>query len=119
MSGLDVVYDGKQLVKEEVIKSYTHSNESSGASSINFITSFSFKFKPSFRINSVLKNSPAEKAGLLKGDLILKINGKPSHEFNLNDIIYKFQERHNKRIKMYVKRNEEILKFQFRLEKKV
>jgi predicted aspartyl protease len=119
MSGLDVVYDGKQLVKEEVIKSYTHSNESSGASSINFITSFSFKFKPSFRINSVLKNSPAEKAGLLKGDLILKINGKPSHEFNLNDVIYKFKERHNKRIKMYVKRNEEILKFQFRLEKKV
>ena len=44
----------------------------------------------------MLKNSPGEKAGLLKNDIILKINDTPAHEFTLNQLIIKFQERDKK-----------------------
>lgn len=121
MSGLDVVYNGKQLIRESIvvnnISSYHQNIESDN--SINFISSFSYKFKPSFKIKSVLINSPAYKAGLIKDDIILKINGKPSHEFTLGEINQKFQEKNGKKIRMYVDRNGEKMKFEFRLVKKV
>ena len=119
MSGLDIAYDGKQLVKEEVVKKFEQINQAGGDKSINFITNYVYKFKPSFVIDNVVKNSPGEKAGLLKGDVILKINRKPSHEFTLNDIIYKFQLKDNKKIRMQISRNGEVMKFQFRLKKKI
>ena len=119
MSGLDVIYYGKQLVKEENVKSYSNNASAGGENSINFITSFSYKFKPSFIVNSVVENSPAEKAGLLKDDIILKINGKRSYEFTLNDIMSKFQQRDNKKIKIEVSRNGKKMKFEFRLKKRI
>ena len=121
MSGLDVVYNGKQLVKEEDVRSYSDAyNQSvSSTNSVKFITSFSYKFKPSYRIRNIVANSPADKAGLKVDDIILRLNNKPSHEYQLGEIIQKFQEKDGKRIKITVDRKGEKLKFQFRLEKKV
>ena len=109
----------KQLIKEQVVENYEQINQAGGDKSINFITNYVYKFKPSFVIDNVVKNSPGEKAGLLKGDIILKINGKPFHEFTLNDIIYKFQLKDNKKIKLQISRGGEAMKFQFRLKKKI
>ena len=121
MTGLNVVYYGKQLVKEREVSAYStiQNNQAQNDNSISFITSFSYKFKASYKINAVLKNSPAAIAGLLKDDIILRINDKPSHELTLNDIISKFQERDKKKIKIIIERNGKKLKFEFRLEKKV
>ena len=121
MSGLDVVYNGKQLVKEEDVRSYSDAyNQSvSSTNSVKFITSFSYKFKPSYRIRNIVANSHADKAGLKVDDIILRLNNKPSHEYQLGEIIQKFQEKDGKRIKITVDRKGEKLKFQFRLEKKV
>ena len=121
MSGLDVVYNGKQLVKEEDVRSYSDAyNQSvSSTNSVKFITSFSYKFKPSYIIRNIVANSPADKAGLKVDDIILRLNNKPSHEYQLGEIIQKFQEKDGKRIKITVDRKGEKLKFQFRLEKKV
>ena len=67
---------------------------------MNLTTNYSFKFNPFFRIKSVLKNSPAEKAGLFKDNIILYINKTPSHKLNLNEITLKFQEKHCKKLKL-------------------
>ena len=56
---------------------------------------------------------------MLKDDILLKINGKNSHQFDLKDIIYKFQERDKKKIKLLIDRNGKKMKFEFRLEKRV
>jgi hypothetical protein len=121
MSGIDVIYNGEELVKEEALKKSQspYNQVGSERNSISFITSYTFNFKPSYVIKNVLKNSPAGKAGLLKGDVILKINGASAYEFSLSNIIQKFQERDKKKIRLMVRRNGVKMKFEFRLEKKI
>lgn len=123
MSGLDIVYNGKQLVREKDLNRVSignnNNNNVSSGKSINFITSFSYKFKPSFKIKSVLKNSPADRAGLMKNDVILKINNKIAYDYTLEKIISLFQEKKGKKIKMIINRNGEKMKFEFRLESKI
>ncbi|MGJ8744496.1 aspartyl protease family protein [Polaribacter sp.] len=121
MSGLEVVYSGNQLVKEEVSqkKITEYHQELDDRNSISFVTKYAFQFKPSYKIQSVIKNSPADKAGLLKDDEIVKINHRPAHEFSINDIVSRFQERDNKKIKLVIRRNGVKMKFQFRLHKRI
>ena len=122
MSGLDIVYNGKTLVKElDVTKKegYSPSNNPDNSNVISFVTSYTYKFKPSYKINRVVHDSPAAKAGLLKGDILIKINREKVHNLKLSDIINIFQEKENKKINITVDRNGEILKYEFRLEKKV
>lgn len=121
MSGLDVVYNGKQLIKEEETKTFTdgYNRQVDGNNSVSFITSFSYKFKPSFKIKHVIKGSPAERAGLKKGDIIIRLNNKPAHDYTLGSIIQKFQEKDGKKIFITIERNGKIMKFQFNLKKRV
>lgn len=120
MSGLDVIYNGKELVKEEVVvkASDTYNNASKG-NSISFVTNYSYKFRPSFKIKNVVKGSPADKAGLLKDDIIVRLSGKPSYEFRLEDIVRKFQEKPNKKIRITINRNGTKKKYVFRLRKRI
>jgi hypothetical protein len=121
MSGLDVVYNGKQLVREEDVRTVSDAfNQNINQNnSVNFISSFSYKFKPSFRIRNVVEGSPADKAGLQEGDIILRINNTPAYELTLQKLIQRFQEKDNKRIRMTIERNGVRMKFEFRLLKKV
>lgn len=121
MSSLEVIYNGKQLVREEEKKILTdgYNQQIDSNNSLSFVTRFSYKFKPSFIIKSVVKNSPAEKVGLLKDDIILNINGIQAHEFTLGKIIEKFQEKDGKKIKITVDRKGQKLKFEFFLKQKV
>ena len=45
------------------------------SNTITFSASYRFKFKPSYRISKVLKNSPAAQVGIYPDDILLKING--------------------------------------------
>lgn len=122
MSGLDVIYNGKQLVKEKkynVAKDGYNNKVGSGNKAVNFVTSYSYKFKPSFKIKAILKNSPADKAGLLPEDIILKINNKKSYEHKLSDIIAIFQEKDNKKVNLVIERNGIVKKFNFRLKQRI
>ena len=121
MSGLDIVYSGKEVIKEKILNRVNSifNQERDDANTISFVTSYTYKFKPSYKINKVVENSPAHKAGLKPNDKLLKLNGKLIHNFNLSDIIYKFQQRPGKKIRMIILRNGEEMKFEFQLEKKV
>ena len=62
------------------------------------------------------KNSPAEKVGLLQGDVILTINGKDTHTLELQHVIGYFKSKTGKLISLTVDRNGVIMSFDFRLE---
>lgn len=124
MSGLDVVYNGKVLVREKdkvTFKDTYSSNESNSQTNrtISMATSYTYRFKPSYRIKHILPNSPAELAGLQTNDIILSINGIMVHQYSLRELLSKFQTGHNKRIRITVERNGEKFRYQFRLIKKI
>jgi hypothetical protein len=121
MSGLGIVYSGKQLVKEENTKlvPVTYNSKSEANNSIFFVTNYSYKFKPTYKISEVVKNDLGDKAGLKAGDIILEINRKPAYTYTLNDIINKLQERENKKIRITIRRNGQKVTFSFRLEKRI
>ena len=66
-----------------------------------------------FEITDVRKDSEAEKAGLVFGDLVLSINGLPTSTLNLNSINGYFDSSPGKRIKLEILRNTERLTISF------
>ena len=69
-----------------------------------------------FIIKSIVKNSPADLAGLEINDVILSINYFPSKLMELKNINNRFRKKIGKKIKLSVKRGEEKLKFHFQLK---
>ena len=122
MSGIEVVYNGKVLVEEK----QTHLGEVYGrdantsataSSSVSIITDYVYRFKPSYKINEVLPDSPAYLAGVRRNDVLFKINGRAAHNYKFSEIIGLFQKKPNLKIKLVVIRNNEFLTFEFRLKK--
>ena len=72
---------------------------------------------PSYRVQEILLNSPAYKAGVRRGDVLYKINGKEVYNYKLQDIVEIFQKKPQMKIKLVVIRNNQFLNVEFRLEK--
>ena len=121
MSGLHVVYNGLELIKEEMDmpEKNNYKDNVSSNNVISFVTSYVYKFKPSYKVERVVKDSPADKAGILEGDIIKKINGKNAHEYTLEFIADLFQTKPNKKITLVVERGVVELKYKFKLEQKI
>ena len=124
MSGLDIVYNGEELVKEidpEKVINYSGPNNGfeNNNNTITFSASYRFKFKPSYRISKVLQNSPAALVGILPDDILLKINGNSVHDLSIGQLIKKLQTKDGKKINLTIRRGVDILKFQFKLKKRV
>ena len=67
-------------------------------------------------INELTAGSPAERAGLMPGDIILNINGHNSANVKLNDINAFFRSKAGRKINLIVLREGERIKKSFRLE---
>ncbi len=125
MSGLRIVYDGQELVKEKAVTwtlDFRGENSNANQSSSNiipFVSTYNYRFKPKYKIDRVVVNSPAHKAGILSGDIIVTINNKPAHEYTLEEIMSMFQTKPNRKIRMKVKRGFTDVKCEFRLEKRI
>ncbi|WP_105003254.1 PDZ domain-containing protein [Tenacibaculum sp. SG-28] len=122
MSGIQVIYGKLDLVAQKklsTVNSYgiKEYNSPNTGKIIDFVSNYVYNFKPSFKIDKIVKDSPAAKAGLLEGDIIYYLNGKPFYELNLSDFSEIFRSKPNRKIKLSIKRAGQDLKYSFRLEK--
>ena len=71
---------------------------------------------PAFTIVELRKDSPAQRAGLQLGDVILAINNKKAHTYSLQDVTQLFFGEDGDRIKLLIDRKGVQMRFQFKLE---
>jgi len=104
--------------ESSLAESYGRSaNFGSGGNTVNIVTNYGYKFKPSYRVNEVLKGSPADLAGVIKVDVLMRITGKPVYNYNLEEIIAKFQQKANKKIRLTIMRNGQLITLEFKLKR--
>lgn len=119
MSGIEVQHDGIEWVKEGTL------NDSKQGSTLNVNDivfdnnnlKYKFTLKPVYVIATVRKNSPAETAGLLVGDRLLRINRKNVGNLSKEKIDAMLQEEDNKTIEIEIERKGEKKKIEFKLKK--
>jgi len=118
MSGIELAYNGSRLIKER--QTAMLDNDSSNPndhSTVQILYSYIYALKPSYRITELRENSPAAIAGLLEGDVLLKINGNAIYNYKLQDITYLFSSKEGKKMKLLIERNGQELLYEFRLKK--
>lgn len=119
-SGIELEHNGIRLVKEFNPKNETRDKSipenSTDLSTIIFDASYKFSVKPAYTIVELRPNSPAEIAGLQLDDIILKINGKETYAYSLQELMQFFYEKAGKKIRLKVDRMGKEMSFQFVLE---
>lgn len=119
MSGIDLIYNGKQLVKvkeQNYASTGLADGEANDKNTVILDYNYKYTFKPSYKIHSIREGSQAYDAGLLVGDIVIKINGKFTYEMELDEIIGKFFLKENTRISLVVERNGKDYEYHFSLK---
>jgi len=70
-----------------------------------------------FVVVRVIENSPADRANIIEGDILVSLNGIPSEELTLNQINHIFRKDAGKRIWLKMERDGEVFKKKMKLER--
>ncbi|MWB96496.1 signal protein PDZ [Flavobacterium sp. GA093] len=119
-SGITIQHNGLQWVQETVhmqtVKLVSTIGDSEMESKKEDDFRYKFQLKPVYEIVNIRKNSTADKCGLLKGDIIVSINGTQPYKYTLQQINNLLKSNEDIFIIMEIERNSMILKFRFKLE---
>ncbi|MEC4005684.1 PDZ domain-containing protein [Flavobacterium sp. SUN052] len=118
MSGLDIQHQGLQWISEGFEENPAISNNLFDGNGNKVINNLKYKFelKPIYIIANVRKDSPAEKAGILKNDIIVKIDGRNGYNFTLQQINDLLKSEEGKTIKLIIDRKGKIINLVFQLK---
>ncbi len=118
MSGIEVQHQGLQWIKESYENNPAISNNvyDGNGEKVKNNLQFKFELKPVFVISNIRKNSPAEACGLLRNDVLVKINSTEATNLKLQEINDLLKSEEDKNIKIEVERKGQILRFKFQLK---
>lgn len=119
MSGIEIEHNGFQLVRELNRGNkmpLTGSDSNNTRLNVVYETTYRLELKPSYRIASIRKDSPADLAGLQPGDVLVSINQMPVHRYSLDKLNALLFEKEGKKITIRVLRNHFHYEFQFLLK---
>lgn len=119
MSGIEVQHVGIQWVNKDMVNDDKPSDPLSINSLAYDTNSLKYKFtlKQVYEIATLRKNSPAEAAGLLPGDRVLRINRKNAGSLTKQQIDEILQSEDGKTIEIEIERKGVQRKFEFQLKK--
>lgn len=118
-SGIELEHNGVRFVRELDdfrSKNSKHDSKEIDNTQVVFSPSYKLKLKPAYVIVELRVDSPAHKAGLKIGDIILSVNNKAAYRFTLHKLMELFYQDHGKRIKLKVQRGSSEFTFSFKLE---
>lgn len=114
-SGITFHHVGMQWYKEELRIGGLVVRENEGAYTNNATDlKYNFKLIPIYEILNVRKKSPAEKAGLLAGDVIVKINGNDVYRLSLEHINRLMKVDGEYEVALVIERKGKILTYRFK-----
>jgi len=111
MAGLTLEHDGLIPVREVdyfKINPVTMTKERREATAIFDVyksPTLQFFLAPKYVVAEVRPDSPAEKVGIMKGDEVVKINGKASFKYKLYELVNLFSSKAGKTIHLEISRN--------------
>ncbi|WP_106791733.1 aspartyl protease family protein [Aquimarina sp. Aq78] len=127
MSGLTIQHRGYTAVNDYNVsgikkEAYAEKNEAylgvdNMVSEQRLVVSNNFVLKPKYEISNIRCGSPANLAGLKKGDVILQVNGKNAYRYKLSDLNNLFSSEEGKKIKIKIERLGVEIKCEFYLKK--
>ena len=119
MSGIDLQHEGLQWVKEsyEDKPSLAYNLLDGNGEKIANNLKYKFELKPIYIITNIRKNSPADFAGILKDDIIVKVNNRNGYNYSLQQLNELLKSGEGKTIDLIVDRKGKLLKFKFQLKK--
>ncbi|WP_338732938.1 aspartyl protease family protein [Mangrovimonas cancribranchiae] len=115
-AGLELEQNGVMLVVEEQLNLRSGQLIKFGNQNIATNPEYEIGLKPAFEVVELRKGSPAERAGVILGDVILEINGKSAGELSLQRIVKQFYGKSGKQIKLLIDRAGKQHEILFKLE---
>jgi len=114
MSGITLHHAGHQVVQERADSGGNRVELAFGEKEVQ--VSYRFALKPLYIVVSVRENSPAYKAGVRKGDLLKRVNGRDSYQYSLQEINTLLKSEEGRHIEVEVERDGKSIDFKFDLE---
>lgn len=119
-AGIDLQHNGMRYISES-IADYNglvkdKDNGSFGNVQILLQNRTRLSLVPEIVVSSIRAGSPAEKAGLLEGDVILAVNGKRIHDYQLQEILQMINVKKGRRVKLLIERYNKDLLYSFVVE---
>ncbi len=118
-SGIDLQHDGVRYVAERLANPnglVTEEEDVFGNVQILMENTTRLSLVPEIVVSGIRAGSPAEEAGLKKGDVILAVNGKSIHSYKLQEVLEMLNEKKGKRIRVVIERYNSDLVFTFVLK---
>ncbi|NER18391.1 PDZ domain-containing protein [Spongiivirga citrea] len=114
MSGIEIEYRGSRLIQEitsALARAPQRSDKGSEGITVHFRDVLRLNQVPNFKVVDLRKGSPADFAGLQEGDIILKVNNRSTHQYNLQEVTNMLQGKAGKKVRLLVERNGVKLRF--------